>query len=180
MIEWIEANWIVAGVIALAVLLVAWLVFGRGKSAPAQREYRDVLSEGAGPAQRNTALIDAPPAAAITPITPAPGAGLMAGVAEVVAHAAEEEVEQAAAAPVEPGDDLTRIKGVGPKLSALLTSLGVTRFAQIAGWSDADIAAVDAKLGAFAGRPLRDNWVEQARLLAGGDTAAYEEKFGKL
>lgn len=176
MIAWIEANWIVAGVIALAVVLVAWLVFGRSKAAPARREYNDVLSEGAGPAQRNTALIDAPPAAAITPV---PAAGLMAGVAEVVAHAAEEEVEQAAPA-ADPGDDLTRIKGVGPKLSALLASLGVTRFAQIAGWSEADLAAIDARLGAFAGRPVRDSWIEQARLLAGGDTAAYEEKFGKL
>jgi len=184
MIDWIEANWIIAAAIALAVLLAAWLVFGRSKAPAVQREYRDVLSEGAGPAQRNTALIDTPPAAAIVP--PA-AAGLMAGVAEVVAHAAEEEVERAAAAaaaapPVsaDPADDLTRIKGVGPKLSTLLGSLGITRFSQIAAWSDADMAAIDGKLGAFAGRPARDNWVEQARLLASGDTAAYEGKFGKI
>ena len=103
----------------------------------------------------------------------------MAGVAEVVAHAAEEEVEQAAPAPTAT-DDLTRIKGLGPKLRTLLNGLGVTSFAQIAAWSEADIAEIDGKLGAFAGRPTRDNWVEQAKLLAAGDTAAYEEKFGKL
>ena len=62
----------------------------------------------------------------------------------------------------------------------LLNSLGVTRFAQIAAWSDADLDDLDGKLGAFAGRPRRDNWVEQARLLASGDTGDYEAKFGKL
>lgn len=174
MMEWVQAHALVAGVLALAVLLVAWLVFGRKKPAHVQREYRDVLSEGAGPAQRNNALIDTPPAAAITP---SPVSGIMAGVGELVAHAAEEEVEQVAAPP---GDDLTRIKGLGPKLSALLRSLGVTSFAQIAAWSEADVAVIDSKLGAFAGRSTRDNWVEQAKLLTGGDTAAYEAKFGKL
>lgn len=196
MLQMIEANWIAVTALVVLVLLVAWLLWGRKKPAPAKREYQDVLSEGAGPAQRNNALIDAPPAAAIppiVPITPAPAAGIMAGVGEIVAHAAEEEVEAAppaepapapatSAAPVAAGaaDDLTRIKGVGPKLNARLKELGVTRFAQIAAWSEADMAAIDAQLGAFAGRPRRDAWVEQAALLAGGDTGAYEAKFGKL
>lgn len=179
MVDWIEANWIVFGVAVLLVLLAAWLVWGRGNKAPARREYHDVLSEGAGPAQRNSALIDAPPAAAVAPpmpITPTPATGLMAGAGEVVAAAAEQEVEEAAAL----GDDLTKIKGLGPKLSTLLGQLGVTRYAQIAAWSDADLAAINAQLGSFAGRPVRDKWIEQARLLAGGDSAAYEAKFGKL
>ncbi|MFC6911622.1 hypothetical protein ACFQGS_22935 [Novosphingobium lubricantis] len=108
----------------------------------------------------------------------------MAGLGEVVAAAAQEEVEAAVAQPPAtpdaPFDDLARIKGVGPKLKALLGSLGVTSFAQIAAWTDDDIARVDAQLGNFAGRPVRDNWVEQARLLASGDTAAYEARFGKV
>jgi predicted flap endonuclease-1-like 5' DNA nuclease len=86
-----------------------------------------------------------------------------------------------AATPVEAdGDNLLRLKGVGPKIAALLKAEGVTRYAQIAGWSDADIAAIDAKLGSFAGRPRRDNWVDQAQLLAAGDVAGYEAKYGKL
>ena len=76
------------------------------------------------------------------------------------------------------GDDLRRIKGVGPKLANLLAELGVTSFAQIAGWSDADIDRIDAKLGRFQGRIRRDNWVEQAKLLQSGDIAAYEARFG--
>lgn len=77
-------------------------------------------------------------------------------------------------------DDLRRIKGLGPKMMTLLHSLGVTTYAQIAAWTDADLDELDGKLGAFAGRPRRDNWVEQARLLSSGETGAYEAKFGKL
>ena len=156
MIAWIEANTVLAAGAALVLLGLVWLVLARRRRPAPRREYRDVLSEGAGPAQRNTALIDAPPAAAIA-------------------------VPVVDSAPVATdGDDLTRIKGLGPKLSRLLAELGVTRFEQIAAWTDADIAAIDAKLGAFAGRPTRDAWVEQASLLVNGDAAAYEAKFGKL
>ncbi|GGC40706.1 hypothetical protein GCM10011371_30160 [Novosphingobium marinum] len=82
--------------------------------------------------------------------------------------------------PVEAGDDLSRLKGVGPKLVAHLHGMGITRYSQIAGWSDEDIDRIDADMGAFKGRIRRDNWVEQARFLASGDTSGYEAKFGKL
>ncbi len=77
------------------------------------------------------------------------------------------------------GDDLKRIKGVGPKLVTILNDHGITSFAQIAAWSDQDIDRIDAQLGRFQGRIRRDSWVEQARLLQSGDTAAYEAKFGR-
>ena len=77
-------------------------------------------------------------------------------------------------------DDLKRIKGLGPKLATLLATLGITRFDQIAAWSEADIAEVDRFLGTFQGRIARDNWVEQARLLAAGDDAGFAAKFGAL
>ncbi len=77
-------------------------------------------------------------------------------------------------------DDLLRLKGVGPKLKTLLIELGVTRYAQIAAWTDADIAAIDAKLGNFKGRPVRDQWVDQAKYLAAGDIAGFEAKYGKI
>lgn len=178
MLEMIEANQIVLAGIVLLIAFVAWWLWGRSKPAPTRREYTDVLSEGAAPAERNSALIAAPSAAAL--VTPPPGVGTMAGIGEIVAHAAAEEVAVAAAVAAPSGDDLGRIKGVGPKLKALLASLGVTSYAQIAAWDDADIAGIDAQLGSFAGRATRDNWVEQARLLASGDAAAYEAKFGKI
>ena len=72
------------------------------------------------------------------------------------------------------------IKGLGPKLAEQLHALGVTSFAQIAAWDDAEIDRVDAQLGRFQGRIRRDDWPAQARFLAAGDLAGYEGKFGKL
>ncbi|WP_310531132.1 hypothetical protein [Novosphingobium sp.] len=236
MMETIQANWLVLGVVALAVLLVAWWLLARG-SKPAKREYKpDVLDEGAAPARRNQALIDAAPAAAIPQVIPSPAGGVLGGVAEVVAVAAQDQVEEVQAAtqpeiepasPVSPpiteptpevepapapapeitpapepdyepvappppaapppmaaaapaGDDLARIKGLGPKLQALLPTLGITTFAQIAAMTEADLAVLDSKLGPFAGRPAKDNWVEQAKYLAAGDVSAFESQFGRL
>jgi predicted flap endonuclease-1-like 5' DNA nuclease len=95
---------------------------------------------------------------------------------------AEAPVEAvAAAAPVSAApDDLTRMKGVGPRLAERLNSVGVASFAQIAALSPEAAAELDSKLGDFQGRLERDRWIEQAGLLASGDIAAYEEKFGKL
>ena len=77
-------------------------------------------------------------------------------------------------------DALVQIKGLGPKMEGLLKDLGVTSFAQIAAWTPADIAKIDPQLGNFAGRIERDDFVEQAKLLAKGDIAGFEAKFGAL
>lgn len=174
----IEANWVVFALALLIGLAVAWWLFGRASTAPRRDRRPDVLDEGAAPAQRNQALIDAAPAAQIVP--PPLGAG-MAGLAEAVAIGAQDVVEEAAAAaPLPQGDDLSKIKGLGPKLQALLPTLGISTYAQIAALTEADLAALDPKLGAFAGRPKRDNWMEQAKHLAAGDVAGFEAQFGKL
>lgn len=189
MLQTIETHWIVLAVVVALVLLVALWLLGRASRAAAVRQRRpDVLDEGAAPAQRNQSLIDAPSATAAA--FAGTGPDILAGMGEVVAvAAADEAISAGEAAPVaEPAavpsegdaDDLRRIKGVGPKLVALLATLGVTRYAQIAAWEEADIDRIDAQLGAFTGRIRRDSWVEQAKLLAGGDTAGFEAKFGKL
>ena len=188
MLQTIEANWVVFAVAALLALLVALWLLGRSARAnrAASRNRRpDVLDEGAAPARRNQSLIDAPSSTAAA--FAGTGPDILGGIGEVVAVAAAEEV--AAVEPPAPqpapatdgsADDLRRIKGVGPKLVALLNGLGITRYAQIAAWTDADIDRVDAQLGAFAGRVRRDNWVEQAKFLAADDAAGFEAKFGKL
>ena len=86
-----------------------------------------------------------------------------------------------AASPTPDGkDDLTRLKGVGPKLATALEGLGITSLETIANWDDAQIDRVDSKLGRFQGRIRRDDWVTQARLLTDGDKAAYEASFGRI
>ena len=77
-------------------------------------------------------------------------------------------------------DELTRLKGVGPKLAAMLNDHGITRYAQLASLDGEKLAAIEERLGAFKGRLTRDRVVEQARLLASGDTAGFEATFGKL
>ena len=80
-----------------------------------------------------------------------------------------------AAAPVTPifetpegkADDLKKIGGVGPALERKLNGLGVTRFDQIAAFSDEDVEKVDTALN-YKGRVTRDDWVGQAKTLAGG------------
>ncbi len=63
-------------------------------------------------------------------------------------------------------DDLQAITGIGPKIASVLGTLGVVRHEQIAAWSEANAAWIDAYLG-FPGRVARDGWIEQARRLAG-------------
>ncbi len=63
-------------------------------------------------------------------------------------------------------DDLKLIKGVGPKLEALLHRLGFFHFDQIANWTEAELAWVDDNLEGFKGRASREGWIEQAKQLA--------------
>ena len=73
-------------------------------------------------------------------------------------------------------DDLKMIKGVGPGLEKLLNGMGVFHFAQIAGWSAADVDWVDNNLVRFKGRASRDNWVQQAKTLAKGEATEFSAR----
>jgi predicted flap endonuclease-1-like 5' DNA nuclease len=173
MTELLQENWLLVIAALLALTLVAWWHFVASRRTKVEIEHKD--DPGAA-AKRNQALIDAPPAAAIDAEIPPPTPQALAGVGEAVA---------AAAAPVpidlpDGEDDLSQIKGIGPKLVEQLRALGVTRFAQIAAWDDAEVDRIDAQLGRFQGRIRRDDWPAQARLLGAGDTSGYEAKFGKL
>jgi predicted flap endonuclease-1-like 5' DNA nuclease len=77
-------------------------------------------------------------------------------------------------------DELTRLKGVGPKLETMLNELGITRYEQLASLGEGELAALEERLGNFRGRLTRDRVVEQARYLASGDTDGFEATFGKL
>ncbi|HYD23339.1 MAG TPA: helix-hairpin-helix domain-containing protein [Croceibacterium sp.] len=173
MTDLVQANWPLLVVALLVGLLVAWWILVASRRTKVERERRP---DDAGAARRNQALIDAPPAAAPAADIPPPTPAGLAGVGEAVAAAAEPVPAAAEAS----ADDLTRIKGLGPKLAEQLRALGVTGLAQIAAWDDAEIDRIDAQLGRFQGRIRRDAWPDQARLLVAGDTAGYEAKFGRL
>ncbi len=64
-------------------------------------------------------------------------------------------------------DDLKKIKGVGPKLEQVLNGMGYYHYHQIAAWGADEVAWVDDNLEGFKGRVSRDNWVDQAKELAG-------------
>lgn len=116
------------------------------------------------------------------------GGGEGEDVGDHMAAAASDVVGQVIGAPVHDnlpgsqgvGDDLQRMKGVGPKLAGLLAARGLTRFEQIAALSPEEVTAIDAELGAFKGRLTRDRVVEQAGYLARGDQTGYEAAFGRL
>lgn len=95
---------------------------------------------------------------------------------EVLGVEAHRELSGAA----DTADDLTRLKGVGPKMVARLHELGVTGYAQLAGFNQTELAHLDERMGAFKGRLARDRVAEQADYLARGDIEGFEEKFGKL
>lgn len=173
MAEQLQENWLLAVAAVLVLLLAAWWLFVASRRTRVEIEHKDI---GDAAAQRNQALIDAPPAAPIDAGIPPPTPeGLAAAGAAVAAAAAPVPIDLPDAQ-----DDLLLIKGLGPKLVDQLRTLGVTSFAQIAAWDDAEIDRIDAQLGRFQGRIRRDDWPAQARLLAANDTVGYEAKFGKL
>ena len=197
----IEANWVwllIALVIGVAIL---WWVWGRS-TAPQDSAVEPPATEGPPPAAKIAAP---PPTAAEAPRAPepAPPVGFAGDVPPDIVEPAPKPVAKKAAAkpapqaeaapppaPAKPTaapkpfpaapDKLIQLKGVGPKLVTLLNGLGVTRFAEIAAWTDADVERIDAQLGTFKGRIGRDQWIEQAGYLAAGDVASFEAKFGKL
>jgi predicted flap endonuclease-1-like 5' DNA nuclease len=72
-------------------------------------------------------------------------------------------------------DNLQRISGINAEIEKLLAAQDVTRYGQIAGWSPSDVQRLDRLLGQ-EGRIARENWIEQAQILAkGGDTAYSRE-----
>ena len=118
------------------------------------------------------------PSVTVAPVEAAPVMVAAAPLAEIAADSLPSIAPERDSTPRRPEalsaaraggpDDLKLIKGVGPKLEALLHSLGFYHFDQLAQWTAAEIAWVDENLEGFKGRVTRDEWVVQARDLAKG------------
>lgn len=167
-----NTTYVLIAVAVLAVLILAFLLMRRSprriERKPAEpyvasRERPYMTKAGDGPEGNN---ITDEVAAAATDV-----AGEVLGVD---AHG------QLGATPAGPADDLVLLKGVGPKLAAKLNELGVSRYAQLAGMNETELAHLDERMGPFRGRLTRDRIAEQADYLARGDIESFEEKFGKL
>jgi predicted flap endonuclease-1-like 5' DNA nuclease len=183
---WLQENWIIAVVGLVVAIALLWWLFGRSKAeeaAPptvAPAEPRKPLE----PAKPD--IVAAEPARfkpvepVPTPIPPAPPPPPAPAAEAPLPAPAPVEAPPPPAQPAAAGDNLRLLKGVGPKLATLLNDLGITRFDQIAAWTEADIAAIDPQLGTFQGRIVRDNWVDQASYLARRDKAGFEAKYGAL
>lgn len=175
--------WLLIGL--LVVIALVFLLSGRSKAerttdaSPTSVDVASLPPEAVpvAAAPQPTAVVAAPEA-----VPPAPVVAPVEPVMPVTPQPASQPIpaSPAVTAAPEQADDLLRLKGVGPKLKALLIELGVTRYAEIAAWSESDIAAIDARLGNFKGRPVRDQWVDQAKYLAAGDLAGFEAKYGKV
>lgn len=165
-------------VIALLVLIVVlYLLLGRKSGEDATDS-----TSGTTPTTTTSPVAD-PIAPSLPTVDPMPVTAPPlpeAVIADAVVPTVTVPIAPVATTPLGGSDDLLKMKGIGPKLAALLGELGVTRYAQIAEWTDTDLAAIDARLGNFKGRPVRDQWIDQAKYLAAGDIAGFEAKYGKL
>jgi predicted flap endonuclease-1-like 5' DNA nuclease len=74
-----------------------------------------------------------------------------------------------------PPQDLKRIRGIGVLIERRLNAMQITSYEQIANWTAADIERVSRTLD-FKGRIERENWVEQARILASGGATEFSRR----
>jgi predicted flap endonuclease-1-like 5' DNA nuclease len=74
--------------------------------------------------------------------------------------------------PEELGDDLRRIRGIGPTTESALHDLGIRSYRQLATLDDAGLGRVRDAMGGFPQRIEREDWIGQARRL-------HREKYGE-
>jgi predicted flap endonuclease-1-like 5' DNA nuclease len=65
--------------------------------------------------------------------------------------------------PMDQRDDLELIHGVGPVIEGMLYDEGIYFFKDVAGWDDAKIDEISAKLPRFKNRIRRENWIDSAK-----------------
>ena len=204
--EWgflLTEIWVLLAIAALLGLLAGWIIWGRRSEANIDTSEADKLRADldacrAKHADKDAQIADmkaqlsaaaAAPAIAdpvvAAPVTESPvattepagvdydGDGVIEGKDEGVKPETLSEPRAGGA------DDLKRIKGIGPKMEKLCNSLGFWHFDQVAKWTDAEVAWVDANLEGFSGRVSRDNWVEQAKVFAAGGETEFSKKVDK-
>jgi predicted flap endonuclease-1-like 5' DNA nuclease len=133
-----------------------------------------VAAAKAAAANAATAVVKPAPAPSPTQVGKAPEpqrpAVTSAPAAQISPAPAPAPVQPAAPQPVLGGDDLQRIRAIDADTERRLQGINVRRFDDIARWTPADINRVNQALG-LTGRIDREQWIEQAQILAkGGET----------
>lgn len=141
------------------------------KGTPADAKVSEAKAEGERKAASASANADGEPNKAMRE-------DAVGAESKAASGAAEDALTPLFKAPDGAADDLKLISGVGPVLEAKLNGLGITKWSQVATFSDEDIAKVEDSLS-FKGRVVRDNWLQQADALARGGEAEYIRVFGK-
>ncbi|MEZ2329456.1 proton-conducting membrane transporter [Mesorhizobium sp. RCC_202] len=128
-------------------------------------------------------LMSTSPPATSTAAKPAPKAAAKkpasAKTAAAPKPAAKTAAPKKAAAPKAvsgKADNLRRLIGIGPVNERLLKGQGVTTYAQIAAWTEADVKRIEEVLN-FDGRIAREKWIQQAKLLAAGNETEFARQF---
>ncbi|MDW3222285.1 MAG: hypothetical protein R8G34_05255 [Paracoccaceae bacterium] len=190
---WLLGGWgfmqgafVGAVVFGVVGLLISWIMT---RPLPMPGEIAANMADTDAPVAVKPAAASAPVATAATPTAEPVKADAPKPAPKKAApkKAAPKKAEPKAAAPDgrptglsdaarEGGaDDLKLISGVGPKLEETLNGLGIWHFDQVAGLKKKDIAWVDERLR-FKGRIERDDWVGQAKTLAGGGETEFSKK----
>ncbi len=170
-------------------------ILGKGGDTAYSREFDRRLAESAAKpadgAPRPTRLAEAIRTNETKPAEVRPRGADMSGLrsvrseayrpAEPVGQAGQGTIEAAASAGSPRAvrssvpEDLKRIRGIGVLIEKKLNSMGVTNYDQVANWSASDIERVSQVLD-FKGRIERENWVEQARILAAGGQTEFSRR----
>lgn len=149
-----------------------WMAYGAAATLGATWWWMSRMTRLATPLAEQTVTtaaprMDTPPAPVAAPAVvealaalgaPVPAAPLLDALPASVA------VETA----IEQPDELTLLRGVGPRVADALVARGVTTFAQLAAWTEQEMAAFDVELK-LLGRSKRYDFLAQARELARQD-----------
>jgi predicted flap endonuclease-1-like 5' DNA nuclease len=161
-----EILWLVIGVL-IGALAVWWYLSQQWNKQLAEKDAELATARlELGQERRAHETTRSGPSRAEAGPSPASPAAEAAAPPAALYQAGERPAAPAASEPPEEPDDLTRIKGIGRVLEVKLQGLGVTRFRQVADFTQADIDRINAVLD-FPGRIEREKWVEQAKAFVG-------------
>lgn len=152
-------------------------------SAPAKIQQETVKQAQHAPAPAKAPKVPLPPIPAepvtpvekaeVAPVPPAPLAA--ASPAKSKSKVKKQPATKPDVMKAGEADNLKLIRGIGPQNERRLNDLGITTLSQIASWSARDEEHFGDVL-AFPGRIEREEWVSQAKVLAGGGATEFSKR----